>query len=103
MALIGSKSIVWKGFTHFYSRIIFKKEKNDTTLFIQRSGSYILVVQIYFDGIIIGSSNLSLCENFANLMKGEFEMSLMGELTFFLGLQIKESTNETFISQSKYT
>ena len=54
-----------------------------------------------FEEIIFGSSNPSLCENFANLMKGEFEMSLMGELTFFLGLQIKESTNETFISQSK--
>ncbi|KAH0755142.1 hypothetical protein KY290_025412 [Solanum tuberosum] len=51
----------------------------------------------------VASSNPSLCENFANLMKGEFEMSLMGELTFFLGLQIKQSTNGTFINQTKYT
>ena len=61
------------------------------------------LVQIYVDDIIFGSSNPSLYESFANLMKGEFEMSLMGELTFFLEHQIYQSTNRTFISQEKYT
>lgn len=59
-------------------------------------------MQIYVDDIIFGSPNILLCENFANLMKGEFEMSLMDELTFFLGLQIKQTPKGTFISQAKY-
>lgn len=60
-------------------------------------------MQIYIDDIIFGSPNISLCENFINLMKGEFEMSLMGKLTFFFGLQIKQTPNGTFINQAKYT
>ncbi len=47
-------------------------------------------MQIYVDDIIFGSSDESLCESFAKYMSHEFEMSLMGELTFFLGLQIKQ-------------
>ena len=49
-----------------------------------------LVVQIYVDDIIFGSSNQTLCDEFADLMQNEFEMSLMGELTYFLGLQVKQ-------------
>ena len=64
----------------------FQRGKIDTTLLIQNLDSNLLIVQIYVDDIIFGSPNISLCENFANLMKGEFEMSLMGELKFFLGL-----------------
>lgn len=52
--------------------------------------------------IIFGSSNPSLCEDFPNLMNGEFEMSLMRELSFFLGLEIKQNSKGTFISQYKY-
>src|SRR5687767_3934846 len=63
----------------------FQRGKIDTTLFVQKDVSSILIVQIYVDDIIFGSSNSSLCENFANLIKGEFEISLMGELIFFLG------------------
>jgi len=61
-----------------------------------------LLVQIYVDDIIFGSTDSSLCKGFASIIQGEFEMSMMGELTFFLGLQIKQMENETFISQSKY-
>ena len=62
-----------------------------------------LVIQIYVDDIIFGSTNESLCQDFAKLMQGEFEMSMMGELTFFLGLQIKQSKEGISITQSKYT
>ena len=65
-------------------------------------GSDILVVQIYVDDIIFGVTNESLCKKFADLMSAEFEMSMMGELNFFLGLQIKQTANGIFIHQQKY-
>ena len=67
-----------------------------------KSNSCILTVQICVDDIIFGSCDPSLCENYASFMKGEFEMSLMGELSFFLGLQIKQSEKGIFINQGKY-
>ena len=48
-----------------------------------------LVVQVYVDDIIFGATNISMCEDFAKVMEDEFEMSHMGKLTYFLGLQIK--------------
>jgi len=81
----------------------FKRGNIDTTLFIKQSSSGNLITQIYVDDIIFGSPNSVLCEEFALSMKGEFEMSMMGELTFFLGLQIKQSPKGIFICQTKYT
>ena len=80
----------------------FERGKIDSALFIKRVGEHILLVQVYVDDIIFGSTNKSLCEGFASIMQSEFEMSMMGELTFFLGLQIKQMEEGTFISQSKY-
>jgi len=54
--------------------------------FIKMSKSTIILVQIYVDDIIFGATNDSLCEEFVEAMQGEFEMSMMGELSFFLGL-----------------
>ena len=71
----------------------FEKGKDDND---------ILVVQIYVDDIIFGSTNEIYCQEFSKLMQGEFEMSMMGELSFFLGLQIKQRKDDTFINQSKY-
>ncbi|KAK6115529.1 hypothetical protein DH2020_007798 [Rehmannia glutinosa] len=68
-----------------------------------QDGESILFAQIYVDGIICGSINKELCNKFSNLMQGKFEMSIMGELTFFLGLQVKQMKDRTFISQTKYT
>ena len=70
--------------------------------FIERCGFYNLIIQIYVDEFFFVRYNFSLCENFINHMKGEIEMCIMGELTFFLGHQIKKSSCGTFISQSKY-
>ncbi|KAK6150515.1 hypothetical protein DH2020_015447 [Rehmannia glutinosa] len=80
----------------------FTKGKVDRTLFKIQDGESILLVQIYVDDIIFRSTNKELCDKFSNLMQGKFEMSMMGELTFFLGLQVKQLKDGTFISQTKY-
>uniref|UniRef100_UPI001CB948C2 uncharacterized mitochondrial protein AtMg00810-like n=1 Tax=Erigeron canadensis TaxID=72917 RepID=UPI001CB948C2 len=74
----------------------------DSTLFIYRKGAHVLYVQIYVDDIIFGSSSKKLCDKFSSLMSSHFEMSMMGELTFFLGLQIRQLTDGIFINQEKY-
>nr|GEW81260.1 hypothetical protein [Tanacetum cinerariifolium] len=61
----------------------------------------ILLVQIYVDDIIFGSTNKDLCKAFEKLTKDKFQMSSMGELTFFLGLQVKQKPDEIFINQDK--
>ncbi|RVW24427.1 Retrovirus-related Pol polyprotein from transposon RE1 [Vitis vinifera] len=80
----------------------FKMGKIDTTLFIKTKESDMLLVQIYVDDIIFGATNVSLCEEFSKCMHSEFEMSMMGELNFFIGLQIKQLKEGTFINQAKY-
>jgi len=71
-------------------------------LFTKIEGHDFLIIQIYIDYILFGATNNSLCEEFSNLMSKEFEISMMGELTFFLGLQIKQSKDDIFINQRKY-
>ncbi|KAD2393237.1 hypothetical protein E3N88_40214 [Mikania micrantha] len=66
-------------------------------------GQHKLLVQIYVDDIIFASSDPKLCDDFTTLMTTNFEMSAMGELQFFLGLQIKQKPDGIFIHQSKYT
>ena len=66
-------------------------------------GSDTLIVQIYVDDIIFGGSSHALVSKFAEQMSSKSEMSLMGELQFFLGLQIKQSPEGTFVHQAKYT
>nr|GEZ81787.1 putative ribonuclease H-like domain-containing protein [Tanacetum cinerariifolium]GFA32838.1 putative ribonuclease H-like domain-containing protein [Tanacetum cinerariifolium] len=80
----------------------FQMGKIDQTLFIKWKKGYILLVQIYVDDIIFGSTNKDLCKAFEKLMKDKFQMSSMGELTFFLGLQVKQKEDGIFISQDKY-
>ncbi|KAI3681723.1 hypothetical protein L6452_36527 [Arctium lappa] len=80
----------------------FERDKIDNTLFFRKIKGHIILVQIYVDGIIFGSTNPSLCTRFAERMKKEYKMSMMGELTYFLGLQIKQSDKGTFICQGKY-
>ena len=67
----------------------FKHRKVDTILFLKKKDEDLLIVQIYVDDIIFGGTTHSLYEEFAKLMQEKFEMSMMGELNFFLGLQIK--------------
>ncbi|GKB17825.1 retrovirus-related pol polyprotein from transposon TNT 1-94 [Tanacetum coccineum] len=74
----------------------------DNTLFTKKSKSHLIIVQIYVDDIIFGSTSQNLCDDFAKIMHDEFEMSMMGELNFFLGLQIKQIEDGIFFNQSKY-
>nr|GEZ35728.1 putative ribonuclease H-like domain-containing protein [Tanacetum cinerariifolium] len=80
----------------------FQRGKIDQTLFIKRQKGDILLVQIYVDDIIFGATNKDLCKSFEKLIKHNFQMSSMGELTFFLGLRVKQKKDVIFISQDKY-
>jgi hypothetical protein len=81
----------------------FVMGKVDKTLFLFRQGDDIVIVQVYMDDIVFGGSSHSLVARFAEDMSKEFEMSVMGELQFFLGLQIKQAKEGTFVHQAKYT
>ncbi|GJR09389.1 ribonuclease H-like domain-containing protein [Tanacetum coccineum] len=80
----------------------YRRGTINKTLFIKKNSRDIILVQVYVDDIIFGSTNQTWCDEFEVLMKGEFEMSAMGELTFFLGLQVKQQPDGIFISQDKY-
>ncbi|WVZ70913.1 hypothetical protein U9M48_019542 [Paspalum notatum var. saurae] len=75
----------------------------DKILFLLSHGGDTLIVQIYVDDIIFGGSSHALVSSFAEQISRKFEMSLMGELQFFLGLQIKQGPEGTFVHQAKYT
>ncbi|GJS84369.1 putative ribonuclease H-like domain-containing protein [Tanacetum coccineum] len=79
----------------------YKRGTIDKTLFIKRDKKDIMLVQVYVDDIIFGSTKKSWCDEFEALMKSRFQMSSMGELTFFLGLQVKQNKAGIFISQDK--
>jgi len=81
----------------------FKRGQVDTTLFRRTLEKDILVVQIYVDDVIFSSTNASLCKEFSKLMQDEFEMSMMGELKFFLGIQINHCKDGVYVHQTKYT
>ncbi|GKA55943.1 retrovirus-related pol polyprotein from transposon TNT 1-94 [Tanacetum coccineum] len=74
----------------------------DPTLFTQKEGKDILLVQIYVDDIIFASTDPILCETFSKIMCSKFKMSMMGKILFFLGLQIFESPKGIFLNQYKY-
>ena len=80
----------------------FTRGKVDQTLFIKRKDGELIVAQVYVDDIIFGSTKDELAYSFSKLMQAEFEMSMIGELTHFLGLQIHQQESGIFLSQSKY-
>ncbi|GKD75507.1 putative ribonuclease H-like domain-containing protein, partial [Tanacetum coccineum] len=80
----------------------FRRGTIDKTLFIKKIKNDILLVQVYVDDIIFGSTKKSLSTEFEQLMHKRFQMSSMGELTFFLGLQVEQRKDGIFLSQDKY-
>jgi hypothetical protein len=80
----------------------FTRGQADWTLFIKNQGKHKLIAQIYVDDIIFGATLDSLAHEYFEEMKQEFEMSMVGELNYFLGLQVKQISEGIFISQSKY-
>nr|GFB62618.1 putative ribonuclease H-like domain-containing protein [Tanacetum cinerariifolium] len=89
-----------------FSAKVYKVEKAmgtiNQTLFIRRKRGDFILVQVYVDDIIFGSSNPQLCREFEALMHEKFQMSVMGELNFFLGLQVLQKEDGIFLSQDKY-
>jgi hypothetical protein len=81
----------------------FEIGKANATLFTRKVDGHIFVCQIYVDDIIFHSTNETFCEDFSRVMTKRFKMSMMGELKFFLGFQIKQAKKGMFICQTKYT
>nr|ABF97065.1 retrotransposon protein, putative, Ty1-copia subclass [Oryza sativa Japonica Group] len=97
--------VVIRNKARMYFRVVLGRDKigkADSTLFTKRHNNDIFVCQIYVDDIVFGSTNKSFSEEFSRMMTKRFEMSMMGELKFFLGLQIKQLKERTFICQTKY-
>ena len=88
--------------TEFLIEFGFSRGVVDKTLFIKRIHKHITVAQIYVDDIVFGSTCSNLLREFVDAMCNTFEMSMVGELAYFLGLQIKQDKDGIFISQSKY-
>ncbi|GKA19285.1 retrovirus-related pol polyprotein from transposon TNT 1-94 [Tanacetum coccineum] len=80
----------------------FSKGVVDPTLFIRKTSKHTLHVQIYVDDIIFSSTDPKDCNRFSNEMSAKFQMSMMGQISFFLGLQISQNPRGIFINQSKY-
>ncbi|CAM8943817.1 unnamed protein product [Rhodiola kirilowii] len=83
--------------SHGYTRV-----EVDKTLFLLKEGTDTLVVHVYVDDIIFGSTNPMLVKKFTDLMSSEFEMSMVGELKYFLGLQVAQDGDGTRVHQQKY-
>ncbi|GJR04657.1 retrovirus-related pol polyprotein from transposon TNT 1-94 [Tanacetum coccineum] len=104
-ALYGLKQALRTWYDMLYSFLIsqdFSKGSVDPTLFIRRDGKELLLVQIYVDDIIFAASTPELYDLFSKIMCSKFKMSMMGKISFFLGLQISQSPRGIFINQSKY-
>nr|GEZ13746.1 hypothetical protein [Tanacetum cinerariifolium] len=80
----------------------FVRGKIDNTLFVYKTQTDMILVQIYVDDIIFGSTSTKSCKEFAKPMTQRYEMSMMGVLTYFLGFQIKQSERDISINQEKY-
>ncbi|KAL2333662.1 hypothetical protein Fmac_014875 [Flemingia macrophylla] len=80
----------------------FVRGKVDSTLFRKEFKYDFIIVQIYVDDIIFGATNEQLCKEFSSMMQDEFKMSMMGELKFFLGLEVLRDATGMYLKQSKY-
>ena len=81
---------------------VFKRGYADRTLFVKSDEAYLLMAQVYVDDIVFGATIDDWAIEFSEEMKKDFEMSMVGELTFFLGLQVKQKKEGIFVSQEKY-
>ena len=86
----------------FLIELGFQRGRVAKTLFIEQDKKNILIAQVYIDDIVFSSTSEFLSNKFAKKMASEFEMSMVGELSFFLGLQIKQTAFGIFVSQPKY-
>ena len=104
-ALCGLKQAPRAWYDHLTTYLLdhgFKRGQADRTLFVKRDEKYLFVAQVYVDDIVFGSTIDHLAHEFSEEMKRGFEMSVVGELNYFLGLQVKQQKDGIFISQEKY-
>ena len=80
----------------------YKKGGTDKTMFVKDDNGRLMIAQIYVDDIVFGGMSNKMVQHSVQQMQSEFEMSLVGEVTYFLGLQVKQMEDTIFISQSKY-
>ena len=85
-------------YTHYLLDRGFKRRYDDWTLFIKNDEDYLFMIQVYVDDIVFGDTIDARVIEFSKEIKKEFEMSMVGELTFFLGLQVKQKKEDIFIS-----
>jgi len=104
-ALYGLKQVprAWyERFTQFLVDQGYMKGGTDKTLFVKDDNGRLMIAQIYVDDIVFGGMSNKMVQHFIQQIQSEFEISLVGELTYFLGLQVKQVEDTIFISQSKY-
>ena len=89
--------------TEFLVNHGYRKGGIDKTLFVKEKDGELMIAQIYVDDIVFGGNSDEMVQHFVEQMQSEFEMSLVGELTHFLGLQVKQMDDSIFHYQSKYT
>ncbi|GJR43398.1 retrovirus-related pol polyprotein from transposon TNT 1-94 [Tanacetum coccineum] len=89
-------------FSRFLLDNKFSKGAVNPTLFTRKTGKHILLIQIYVNDIIFASTDPKACDIFSNEMSSKFQMSMMGQMSFFLGLQVSQSPGGIFINQSKF-
>eukprot|EP00253_Pinus_taeda_P022397 PITA_22397 len=80
----------------------FIKGSTDSNLYIKVNNEKLLILVVYVDDIIFGSNEEDMSQKFALVMQKEFEMSMLGELTYFLGLQVQQKKDGIFLLQTKY-
>jgi len=88
--------------TEFLINQGYRKGGTDKTLFVKEEKGRLMISQIYVDDIVFGGMSNQMVQHFVHQMQSEFEMSIVGELTYFLGQQVKQMEDTIFISQSKY-
>src|ERR1044072_7966291 len=88
--------------TEFLTNHGYNKGGSDKTLFVKKERGDLMIAHIYVDDIVFGGMSDHMVQLFVRQMESEFEMSLVGELSYFLGLQAKQMTDSMFISHSKY-
>ncbi|GKF27687.1 copia protein, partial [Tanacetum coccineum] len=94
---------IFLAFASFMGFVVYQMDVKSAFLYGKIDEEvYVSQPLVYVDDIIFGSTKKSWCDAFEALMKSRFQMSSMGELTFFLGLQVKQKEDGIFISQDKY-
>lgn len=103
-ALYGLKQATRELYECLHSHLVkigFERTSEDSNIYLKSEGDQILVCEVFFDDIIFGGDD-KMSHDFAEEMKKEFEMSLIGKIKFFIGLQIQQMKDGIFITQSKY-